>query len=111
MLFRLLFIGVGGFAGSVARYLVSGLVQEASRSVNFPYGTLVVNVLGCLLIGFASHLLESRGFVSESARFFLFTGVLGGFTTFSTFSNKRIILGKYGEWLKHFPVVFTASSL
>ena len=99
MLSRLLFIGLGGFTGSVARYLVGGLVQEASRSVNFPYGTLAVNALGCLVIGFASQLLESRGFFSESARFFVFVGLLGGFTTFSTFSNESMNLLQRNQML------------
>ena len=58
---RLLLIGVGGFLGSVARYLVSGVVQTTMHSETFPYGTLVVNVVGCFVIGAVSHLSESHG--------------------------------------------------
>ena len=92
MIFNLLLVGCGGFAGSVLRYLVSGHVQMWSRSSSFPYGTFAVNFFGCLLIGFLSQLMESRGFFSERSRFFVFVGMLGGFTTFSTFSNESMDL-------------------
>jgi camphor resistance protein CrcB len=57
-MYRLILIGAGGFIGSVLRYLVSGYVQELSNSVDFPYGTLAVNLIGCLLIGFLTQLAE-----------------------------------------------------
>lgn len=97
MIDKFLFIGLGGFTGSVVRYAVSGYVQGWSRSVSFPYGTLAVNTLGCLLIGFLSQLMESRGVFSENARFFVFIGLLGGFTTFSTFSNESMNLLRNNE--------------
>ena len=96
---RLLWIGLGGFAGSVVRYLVSGWAQTISTSVTFPYGTLAVNVLGCLVIGVLSYLADARGLFSAEARLFLFVGVLGGFTTFSTFGNETLNLIRDGEML------------
>jgi len=87
---KLLVIGLGGFIGSVLRYLVSGYVQQISRSVQFPYGTLVVNVVGCFIIGFLSQLADARGVFSAEARAFVFIGILGGFTTFSTFGNETL---------------------
>jgi CrcB protein len=97
---RILLIGLGGFAGSVLRYLVSGYAQQVSRSAEFPYGTLVVNVLGCLVIGFLSELAEGRGVLTPEARAFLVVGFLGGFTTFSTFGNETINLLRDGESLR-----------
>lgn len=94
---NLILIGIGGFLGSVLRYWVSGYVQQLSRSVDFPYGTLVVNVLGCLTIGFLSQLVETRGLFTSQARAFVFIGLLGGFTTFSTFGNESINLLRDGE--------------
>jgi CrcB protein len=91
--------GVGGFIGSVLRYGVSGFVQDFSRSINFPFGTLAVNLLGCLAIGFLSQLAESRGVFTAETRTLLFVGVLGGFTTFSAFSNETINLWRDGESL------------
>jgi CrcB protein len=89
---KILAIGVGGFIGSILRYAVSGFVQTWMKSVEFPYGTLVVNVLGCLVIGLLSQLIESRGILMAEVRAFVIIGVLGGFTTFSTFSNETINL-------------------
>lgn len=94
---KLLIIGIGGFIGSVLRYLAGGYIQQASRSVQFPYGTLAVNILGCLVFGFLSQLAESRGLFSSETRAFIFIGILGGFTTFSTFSNESVNLFKAGE--------------
>ena len=70
--------------------------REVSISRTAP---LAVNTLGCLVIGFTSQLLESRGFFSESARFFVFVGLLGGFTTFSTFSNESMNLLQRNQML------------
>ena len=96
---KLLLAGVGGFLGSVLRYSVSGFVQGLSRSIDFPYGTLAVNLLGCLAIGFLSQLAEARGIFTAETRTLVFIGVLGGFTTFSAFGNETINLWREGESL------------
>jgi CrcB protein len=97
---KLLLIGSGGFLGSVVRYLVSGWVQRLTGSAEFPYGTLAVNVLGCLVIGALSWLADLRGVFTPEARAFVFVGVLGGFTTFSTFGNESMALFRDGENLR-----------
>jgi fluoride exporter len=85
---RLLVIGAGGFIGSVLRYLVSGLIQRSLGSFEFPFGTLTVNVSGCFVLGFLVQLAEAYGLFSSDTRAFLFIGLLGGFTTFSTFGSE-----------------------
>lgn len=84
---------LGGGLGAVARYGLSGVIQRVS-GFEFPYGTLVVNLLGSFLIGVLAVLLGERYVVSPSLRLFLLIGVLGGFTTFSTFSHETV-----GLWL------------
>jgi len=96
---KLFLAGIGGFIGSVLRYSVSGFVQDWSRSIDFPYGTLAVNLIGCFAIGFLSQLAETRGFFTAETRTLIFIGVLGGFTTFSAFSNETINLWREGESL------------
>src|SRR5690349_22683199 len=91
---RVLLAGIGGFAGSALRYIIAGLVQNWSGSIRFPFGTLAVNLAGCLVIGFLSQLAETRGFFSADARILIFIGVLGGFTTFSAFGNETIKIGR-----------------
>ncbi len=93
---KILWVGFGGFLGSVGRYLLSGYVQHLMIATGFPYGTLVVNLAGCLLIGFLSQWAGARGFLSPEARLFVFMGLLGGFTTFSTFSNETMNLWQAG---------------
>jgi CrcB protein len=89
---RLLLIGLGGAVGSVLRYLLSGLVQESAGAgaTSFPIGTLVVNLLGCFAIGVLSELSESRGVLGAEVRGLLIVGLIGGFTTFSTFANETL---------------------
>ena len=96
---KLFLAGIGGFAGSALRYVIAGLVQNWSGSIRFPFGTLAVNLAGCLVIGFLSQLAETRGFFSADARILIFIGVLGGFTTFSAFGNETINLWREGESL------------
>jgi fluoride exporter len=93
---KLILAGIGGAIGSVLRYSVSGFVQDLSKSIAFPYGTLAVNLLGCLAIGFLSQLAETRGYFTAETRTLVFIGVLGGFTTFSAFGNETINL-----WREH----------
>ena len=90
-------IGLGGALGSVARYLVSGWVQAISRNASFPLGTLTVNVAGCFVIGFLAQLAEARGVFTSEARALIFIGILGGFTTFSSFGNETFNLAHSGE--------------
>jgi fluoride exporter len=89
---NLFIVGMGGFCGAILRYLVSGGVQRWSQSVDFPYGTLTVNLAGCLIIGMLTRLDEIRSILSPEARFFIMIGLLGAFTTYSTFSNEAINL-------------------
>ncbi|HJQ24767.1 MAG TPA: fluoride efflux transporter CrcB [Blastocatellia bacterium] len=96
---RLLLVGTGGFIGSILRYLLSGFVQQSSKSVGFPYGTLAVNIFGCLVIGLLSQLAETRGVFTTESRAFVFVGLLGGFTTFSAFGNETLNLWRDGETL------------
>ena len=89
-------VGVGGFIGSVLRYLIGGYVQQSMNRIDFPYGTLVVNVIGCFIIGLLAQLGEKYGMFSNESRAFIFIGVLGGFTTFSAFGNETINLMRQG---------------
>ncbi len=94
---NLLLIGAGGALGSIFRYLVGNFVQRFVPESGFPYGTLAVNVIGCLTIGILGGLNESRAFISVDLRHFLFVGVLGGFTTFSTFGYESVGLLRAGH--------------
>ena len=94
---RVLLVGLGGFIGSILRYLLSGLAQRITDQSSFPIGTLLINLTGCLLIGVLSQLAESRGVFSSAARTLVFIGILGGYTTFSTFSNETINLFRNGQ--------------
>jgi fluoride exporter len=92
---KALLVGAGGFIGSVLRYWLSSAVQ--AHHPTFPFGTLAVNLTGCLLIGFLSQLAETRGLFTPEARAFVFVGILGGFTTFSAFGNESMNLLRNGE--------------
>lgn len=97
---HVILVGAGGFLGSVARYLVSGAVHSLVPSRFFPIGTVVVNLTGCLLIGLLGGLADIRQMFTPSLRLFLFIGVLGGFTTFSTFAYESFQLSQDGQFLK-----------
>ena len=90
----LLLVGAGGFLGSVFRYVLSGWVHRVLENPWFPYGTLVVNVSGSVAIGFLSGLAENRSLFPSDARLFVFIGILGGFTTFSSFALETFSLGR-----------------
>jgi len=85
-------IGLGGFIGAVSRYYVSGFAQNISRSVGFPYGTLVVNLVGCYLLGILIHLIETHSTMAAEMRLFLVVGLIGSFTTYATFSMETLRL-------------------
>ena len=103
----LLTIGAGSFIGGIMRYLLSYIIQGRFMST-FPFGTLAVNILGCFLIGLIFGLNE-RGNIPLEWRLFLATGILGGFTTFSAFSNESIALLRNGQiW---FAFAYIASSV
>ncbi len=78
--------------GAVLRYTISGQVQRMTQSIGFPHGTLAVNIAGCLIIGILTRMDELRQVFSSEVRLLLFMGILGAFTTFSTFSNETINL-------------------
>ena len=90
-------VGCGGFIGTVARYLVAGWAQGLLKGASFPLGTAVVNILGCLLIGFLGGWSEGVHAFTPGTRLFLFIGVLGGFTTFSTFGYETLALLRDGQ--------------
>jgi CrcB protein len=89
---KIILVGVGGCIGAVLRYLISGYVQNLTHSVAFPNGTLAVNITGCFLIGIFSQLVESQSGMTAEMRLLLMVGLLGSFTTYSTFSNETMNL-------------------
>jgi CrcB protein len=91
MLKTILLIGSGGFIGSVARFFVSK-INLSVAFFSIPVGTLLVNVLGCLIIGFLTGIAEQRTILTAEWRLFLMVGFCGGFTTFSTFANENLML-------------------
>ena len=92
-----LIIGLGGFIGAILRYWISGWIQ--SGVVTFPLGTLGVNFLGSLLLAFIMYTSEYRGFVGIETRVFLTIGVLGSFTTMSTFSFESMKLLEQNQYI------------
>jgi CrcB protein len=89
---RLLLVSLGGAIGSGARYLTA-LAAASLRGVGYPWGTLLVNVGGSLLIGIAMELIPS-----SETRLFIVTGVMGGFTTYSTFNQETLQMLRAGAW-------------
>ncbi len=92
-----LIIGLGGFIGAILRYWISGWIQ--SEIVTFPLGTLGVNFLGSLLLAFIMYTSEYRGFFGMETRIFLTIGVLGSFTTMSTFSFESMKLLEQNQYI------------
>jgi CrcB protein len=95
---NLLVIAIGGALGAVARYLLSMLVLRASGTL-FPLGTFVVNVIGCLVFGAIAGVTAQRVQISPATRLFLLTGILGGFTTFSSYAFESFVLVRDGQML------------
>lgn len=93
---RLFIIGLGGAIGTILRYVMGGLDYRFSNGV-FPISTLVVNVTGSLVIGFLWGIIDRFNF-SPNMRMFVFIGILGGYTTFSTFSLETFNLMRDGEY-------------
>lgn len=95
----MIIVALGGALGSLFRYILAIWAQTISKSIDFPYGTLLVNLIGCFMIGFLSQLVEARGALTSESRAFTLIGILGGFTTFSAFGNDTINLLRDGETL------------
>lgn len=94
---KVVLVALGGALGSVLRYAMQGWVQRAAGS-NFPAGTLAVNVLGCLIIGFLAAAFAGQLLLREEYRIGLLVGVLGGFTTFSSFGLETFNLANLGQF-------------
>jgi len=101
------FVTIGGATGALARYWLSGWIQGVSGGV-FPLGTLVVNIVGCLLLGVGMQGMEVLP-VSAALRTMLTVGFLGAFTTFSTFSYETVTLLRDGDWTR--AALYTAVSV
>ena len=94
---HLLLVGLGGFVGAVARWKAGGWILHLTAQERFPYPTFAVNVAGCLAIGLLAGLAERHDMFGQGTRLFLFTGLLGGFTTFSAFGLETVFLLRRGE--------------
>ncbi len=105
-----LWVGLGGFAGANARYVVIRAVADRAGAA-FPYGTLVVNLVGSLLAGIVVTLLAERLVANPMWRQLVVIGFLGGFTTFSAYSVETIALVKDGRWGAGLAYVVTSNAL
>jgi len=105
---RIFLIALMGAAGTLARYWLQGIIQYRSGS-NFPFGTLVVNLSGCLLLGFLAQLTFNRMIISPEWRIAMTIGFFGGYTTFSTFGWETAKMLQDGEWLH--ATVYVAASM
>lgn len=92
---RVLWVGVAGFFGAVSRYLLDGVVSRATGGT-FPWGTWVVNVTGCFLVGLLTTVLTERVLPHPAVRIALTVGFVGAYTTFSTFTYESVRLGQDG---------------
>ena len=93
----MLLVALGGAIGSVSRFKASGWVLHHTIDWRFPAGTFTVNVLGCLIAGILAALAEKHHFFDADVRLLVFTGFLGGFTTFSAFGLETMTLLKRGD--------------
>jgi CrcB protein len=110
MMFKLLLIGLFGGLGSVLRYLVSGWCQRLTAG-SFPVGTLAVNLIGCLVIGCAAALLLGPRLMREEYRLAILIGLLGGFTTFSSYAWESFSLLNNGEWVLALSNIMVSNAL
>jgi CrcB protein len=103
---QIMLVGIGGFMGSIARFLISKLNSNIIF-YSLPIGTLIVNILGSFIIGIIAGLPIRYNWLSSDFKLFLMIGVCGGFTTFSSFSNENYVLMQNGEY----GIAFTYSIL
>lgn len=98
----LIFVGIGGFLGANARYLLSGWISRQlveNFGITFPYGTLIINFSGSLLLAMFVVWSAGRVQVSPNIRLLVATGFFGAYTTFSTFANETVALARGGNWV------------
>jgi len=95
MIEKFLIVGCGGFFGAISRYALSGLVHRWFDG-RFPYGTILVNIIGSFLLGFLMYLVQTKAALGPGPRLFLTIGLLGAFTTYSTFAYEsyELLLGQ-----------------
>lgn len=93
-----LLVALGGGLGSLARYKLGGWILHHLIDWKFPAGTFAVNILGCMIAGLLAGLAEGRGWLGPEARVLVFSGFLGGFTTFSAFGLETVLLVQRGDW-------------
>jgi CrcB protein len=105
---EILLIGLGGFAGSVLRFFVSKL-NLSWQVLAIPMGTLTVNIVGSLIIGFLAGISAKSDLISGDLRLLLMVGFCGGFTTFSSFTNENLMLMQNGQFLT--VLLYTALSI
>ncbi len=98
MFIKILYLSLGGAAGTLSRYWLSGVAQRLAGG-SFPLGTMTVNLLGCLLFGAVWGLFENRLLPGSEVRLLVLTGFMGAFTTFSTYMFETAELVKYGQML------------
>lgn len=107
---NLVYVFLGGGFGASLRYWLSGLIPRWAGT-DFPYGILSINVIGCFFIGLLMTAFEERFRIDASLRVFLTFGILGGFTTFSTFSYETIAMMRDGELIKASLYIFLSIAL
>ena len=106
---NLLYVGLGGATGSILRYLASKWMDRLFPTTALPIGTFTVNIVGCLVLGILAGLADSRDLIRAEVRLLLMVGLLGGFTTFSTFGYETLTLARGSErWL---PFVYVGASV
>jgi CrcB protein len=100
LLLKLLCVAAGGAVGTLARYGTATLLRGWTDRTDFPLGTLAVNLAGCFVMGYLQALFEDRWLLREEYRLALLVGVLGGYTTFSTFGFETYALLRDGQFLR-----------